>query len=218
MNISYDNEFDSFLDNSTRVTIITSPMYSDTRGSFTEYWKVGDVIFPIDLNENMKQINVSYTKKSTVRGCHAQMGASCQGKLVTALNLPIIDIITDARPNMKSFGKSKAYLLNPDEQTKLWVPRGFLHSFVTGQDEGKYIFQYICDNVYDKLSEVCVDPSTVIYDALNDFYTNNPQMKPKKSITYDCSEKDKNGLPLDKFLNSVRDMYEKQNKLWFECK
>jgi dTDP-4-dehydrorhamnose 3,5-epimerase len=217
MNIEVDNDFDSYLsDYGSKVTVITSPMYTDQRGSFTEYWKIGEKNFPIDLNKSMKQINVSYTKESAVRGCHAQMGLSCQGKLVTALSLPIIDIITDARPNMQSFGKSKAYLLDPDEQTKLWVPRGFLHSFVTLPQSGTYIFQYICDNTYDKKSEICVNPFTVIDKALDEFYETNSSFKPDQPITYDCSDKDKNGVELYKFMNYVENLYEKQNKLWYE--
>jgi len=63
----------------------------------------------------VKQINRSVSKGGTVRGCHAQRGKFCQGKLVEALNAKIYDIITDARPDSKTFGVSNVYILDPVE-------------------------------------------------------------------------------------------------------
>ena len=107
-------------------------------------------------------MNRSSSSKYTVRGCHAQYGKFCQGKLVEALTEKIYDIITDSRPDSKTYGLSKIYILDPLKQNKLWVPRGFLHAFVVPNAKSNAIFQYFCDNVYNKPSEIGINPLTIL--------------------------------------------------------
>lgn len=136
---------------------VVPDVHIDTRGTFSEVLAAGalqdidscDAVW-LSSFEWLKQINRSTSAANVLRGCHAQIGAACQGKLVEALTAKVIDVIADARPESATFGKSKAYVLDPKLQNKVWVPRGFLHAFFVpdcGQ-ECDAVFQYFCDNVY----------------------------------------------------------------------
>lgn len=70
----------------------------------------------------------------------------------------IFDIITDARPDSYTFGVTQAFILDSTLQNMLWVPRGFLHAFVVPKDVENATFEYFCDNVYHKESEVGIAP------------------------------------------------------------
>ena len=70
----------------------------------------------------------------------------------------IFDIITDARPDSCTFGVTQAFILDSTLQNMLWVPRGFLHAFVVPKDVENATFEYFCDNVYHKESEIGIAP------------------------------------------------------------
>ena len=44
----------------------------------------------------------------------------------------------------------------------LWVPRGFLHAFVVPKDVEHATFEYFCDNIYDKASEIGIAPTSFL--------------------------------------------------------
>lgn len=130
-------------------------VHGDSRGWFSEVLK-GDLSW-------MKQINRSSSSANVVRGCHAQRGEWCQAKLVEAINEVIFDFIIDARPDSQTFGTSKVYRLDPEKQNKLFVPRGFLHAFIVPSSARENaIFNYYCDNTYNKASEICINPKSII--------------------------------------------------------
>lgn len=231
MQIIYDDGiFDHFqADQKSRVFEIMPDVFSDSRGSFSEVLKCR-----IDMPEWMsdmswiRQINRSVSGKNTVRGCHAQKGKFCQAKLVEALTVKIYDIITDARPDSDTFGVSKAYLLDPMIQNKLFVPRGFLHSFVVPETETPAVFQYFCDNDYDKSSEVCVNPLSVLpelirfmkdiasgdavyakkYEDLFNVFNNEPLIN--------VSEKDRNAFNYETWMAEVINEYNESGKVWYK--
>ncbi len=182
-----DGAFDSFEgDPRSAVLEIKPRKFADPRGWFMEVAK-GDLAW-------IKQINRSASKSYTVRGCHAQKGEWCQAKLVEALTFLIFDIITDMRPRSKTFGVSKIYPLDPVISNQLFVPRGFLHGFIVPalpREEDEAIFSYCCDNVYNKASEISVNPTTLIPEIVK-LYGNEELMDilENKAI---FSEKDKNG-------------------------
>ena len=195
---------------------ILPDVFSDNRGSFSEVLKDCG-----EWNENseyplwfsnlnwIRQINRSKSSPGVIRGCHAQKGIFCQAKLVESVSGIIYDIITDCRFNSNTFGVTGVFKLDSNIQNKLFVPRGFLHSYVVpfGSNTGEVIFNYYCDNVYNKSSEICVNPKTLIpnvienikdvvdknlYDTVNSNY-----------VIY--SDKDLNGIDYLEFISSIKD-------------
>ena len=189
-------------------------VFEDDRGSFSE-------VLVEDSLKDIKQINRSKSQPMVLRGCHAQSGKWCQAKLVEAINKPIYDIITDARPDSSTFGTTAAYLLDPVKQNKLYVPRGFLHAFAVPPYEGleEAIFMYYCDNVFHKDAEICISPMSLLpkvvqyfkYDADNIALCNMLEDSQKLIL----SEKDNNGLDYGQFMEDVSSQYATSNILWY---
>lgn len=173
MTILLDDFFDYFKnDPRSRVFQSIPDIFADNRGFFCQKMtELGPNQLQCERNcvewfadfSWVRQVNESHSGSGTIRGCHAQNGRFCQGKLVESIQGMIYDVITDARPDSRTFGKTKVYRLDPVRKNMLWVPRGFLHAFCTSTETGiDYIFQYFCDNVFDVRSEVGVNPMSVI--------------------------------------------------------
>lgn len=219
MKIVKDDYFWSSEDERTQVLQIFPDVHADERGSFAEQWKILDSEFQstpwIQRESWVKQANLSKSAKMVFRGCHAQSGKFCQAKLVTSISGSIFDIITDMRPQSDTFCKTKVYFLNPNLQNKIFVPRGFLHSFLTGAEDGEYIFQYMCDNVYSKASEVKVNPSGVALPSFAEYCSTYGLLSLlKEKIT--LSEEDTNGMDFGKFRDSVKKMWDEDGGLWYD--
>lgn len=201
--------------------------HADNRGHFVEVIRNSWGHWIRDFSW-MKQVNRSSSRSCVLRGCHAQRGAMCQGKLVEAVNRTIYDIITDARPNSGSFGVTSVYRLDPEVHNQLWIPRGFLHAFAVPNSETtepEAIFQYYVDNAYDKTSEICINPKSFLvplmtchrsmcknmecsdFDALHELFAREERLI--------ISDKDLSGVDYNRFMTSVKLEYETSGRLWY---
>lgn len=232
--IVFHDQFDSFANQQeSQVFEVFPSVFKDQRGYFCEVMKEKSLD---EFDERIKwfkdaswikQINRSCSKGKTIRGCHAQKGKFCQAKLVQALTSKIYDFITDARPNSKTFGITQVFILDPEKQNQLFVPRGFLHAFATVNDEPA-IFEYMCDNVFDKSSEIGISPLSIlpkIVDELEELSNNNPQMandyfdlfmifKNKTNLT--MSPKDLSAQDYKTWMKQIEDDYIQNKRLWYK--
>ena len=62
--------------------------------------------------------------------------------------------MVDIRKDSPNYGKHYKVELTADNHLQFFVPRGFAHGFVALEDDT--IFQYKCDNLYNKESEGAV--------------------------------------------------------------
>lgn len=125
-------------------------IYKDDRGYFYETFnekefkeKIGDI--------NFVQDNESQSSYGTIRGMHFQKGEHAQAKLVRVVKGAVVDVVIDIRPESENFGKYFYVYLSEENKRQFFVPRGFAHGFITLRDNT--IFQYKCDNFYNKESE-----------------------------------------------------------------
>ena len=156
-----------------------------------------------------------------MRGMHAQIGSSCQAKLVEAVDGVIYDIIIDARPRSKTFGVSSAFKLDPVLQNKLFVPRGFLHGFVVPKqkDRGNVVFNYYCDNTYDKSNEIGVSPVSFLNSCSVETWSKDESLSGlvdaiSDRTRLDLSEKDSSGHDYGEFMASVLTIYNRTGQIW----
>ena len=134
--IEYDNFFDCIEeDNMSKVFQIFPKVLEDGRGSFTEVlkdfgqWPKDNIPIWFSNCQWIRQINRSTSIPNVCRGMHAQKGVFCQSKLVECISGSIHDIILDARPDSKTYGRAKVYKLDSTKANKLFAPKGFLHGF-----------------------------------------------------------------------------------------
>ena len=52
-----------------------------------------------------------------------------EAKLVRCANGAVFDVVVDARPGSASFGQVMTFLLDDQDCTQVYIPRGFLHGF-----------------------------------------------------------------------------------------
>lgn len=139
------------------------------------------------------------------------------------MTIPIYDIITDARPDSKTFGLTNAYLLDPVKQNKLYVPHGFLHAFAVpnANADVNAMFMYYCDNVYSHESEICINPLSLVPDAIkqmninkdDELYSLAQMLENLNNIV--LSEKDINGQDYCEFMQKQKEAYNATGKLWY---
>ncbi len=159
--------------------IIEPRIFPDDRGYFYEsysekkYREAG-------IDASFVQDNQSFSQKGALRGLHGQADPFAQGKLVRVLQGRVLDVAVDIRKNSPTFGQYVTIELSGENHKQFWVPPGFLHGFVTLEDDT--IFTYKVTNYYDKASEIGVlwnDP-TLNIDWQTDL--SNVLLSPKDTI------------------------------------
>lgn len=138
--------------------------FSDNRGMFWEIYAQAK-FRAAGIDAEFVQDNQSYSRsKGTVRGLHAQAPPFAQAKLVRVLRGAILDVAVDIRTGSESYGKWVSLELSAGEANCLFVPRGFLHGFVTLEDHTEVTYKV--DNPYDSECEFAVawnDPGIAVF-------------------------------------------------------
>ena len=139
--------------------LIKPNIFKDERAYFYESFnerefkeKIGDVRFVQD--------NESCSAYGVIRGMHFQRPPYEQAKLVRVVKGEVVDIVIDLRKKSPTYQKIWKVYLSEENKRQFFVPRGFAHGFLSLKDDT--IFQYKCDNFYNKESEDailwCDDP------------------------------------------------------------
>lgn len=131
--------------------IIEPQIHEDKRGCFFESFNQKLFQEKTGLNINFVQDNQSVSQRGVLRGLHQQIGEFAQAKLVRVIKGKVLDVAVDYREGSPTFGKHFSIELSGENNKQLFIPRGFLHGFVTLEDDT--IFAYKCDNYYHKDSE-----------------------------------------------------------------
>ena len=134
--------------------IIEPKVFGDKRGNFLEIFNKKIFKDKTGLEIDFVQDNQSTSQRGVLRGLHMQKGILSQAKLVRVVKGSVLDVIVDVRKDSPTYGKHFSIELSEDNYKQLFVPRGFLHGFVTLEDGT--IFSYKCDNAYNKEAELGV--------------------------------------------------------------
>ncbi len=130
------------------VRLVTPARFADARGFFSETYNA-ERFKAAGIPADFVQDNHSYSAPAgTVRGLHYQSPPFAQAKLVRVLRGAITDIAVDVRTGSPTYGKWVKAELSAENFAQIYVPRGFLHGFVT-REPGTEI-AYKVDNYYSK--------------------------------------------------------------------
>ena len=144
------------------VYLIRPRVFNDARGYFMEAFKQEEFdanVYPV----RFVQDNESMSSYGVLRGLHYQKGEWSQAKLVRVIKGRVLDVAVDIRKGSPTYGQHVAVELSEENHRQFFVPRGFAHGFAVLTDEA--VFQYKCDNFYNKESEGAVawnDPELAI--------------------------------------------------------
>ncbi|MFI5158061.1 MAG: dTDP-4-dehydrorhamnose 3,5-epimerase [Sphingobacteriales bacterium] len=131
--------------------ILTPRVFNDERGHFFESFNQRSFAELVDKNVNFVQDNQSFSTKGVLRGLHLQKGEHAQSKLVRVTQGEVQDIAVDLRKNSPTYGQYVSVILSEQNHQQLFIPKGFAHGFLVLSPTA--IFQYKCDNYYNKESE-----------------------------------------------------------------
>lgn len=126
--------------------LITQPVFTDERGSFTEAYNKR--VFAEALSGiEFVQDNISVSKhRNTVRGLSLQCAPVAQAKLFRVLSGAVFDVSVDVRQGSPTYGKHVTTRLDAQTGAALFLPAGFAHGFCTLEDDTRV--QYKLDNYF----------------------------------------------------------------------
>jgi len=124
------------------VKLITPKRFGDERGFFMETFRQDSFNESVGQNVTFVQDNHSLsTSANTLRGLHFQAPPHAQGKLVRCIRGSITDVAVDARKTSPSYGHHVSVKLSAENAQQLWVPKGFLHGFVTLEPHTEVVYK-----------------------------------------------------------------------------
>ena len=111
-----------------------SPVWSDDRGFFREWFKSEDVKAVTGRDFGIEQANISLSSAGTLRGIHYSIAPRGQAKWITCVAGSIQDVIVDIRPNSKTFGQWIDVELKGDTGKAVLISEGLGHGFLALED------------------------------------------------------------------------------------
>lgn len=111
-----------------------SPVWSDDRGFFREWFKSEDIKSATGRDFGIEQANISLSSAGTLRGIHYSIAPRGQAKWITCVTGSIKDVIVDIRPDSQTFGNWIEVLLTGDSGQAVFISEGLGHGFVALED------------------------------------------------------------------------------------
>ncbi len=103
----------------------------DDRGFFARMW-CADELQQMGLHGTWVQSSIAFNEhRSTLRGMHLQAEPHSEVKLVTCVSGAVFDVVVDVRPGSPTRAQWLSIKLTSEENTILYVPRGFAHGYLT---------------------------------------------------------------------------------------
>jgi len=128
--------------------IIKPQIFYDQRGWFFESYNRKDFI-DNGISNEFKQDNHSKSMNSGIlRGMHLQLEPYGQAKLIRCTKGKIFDVCIDLRKKSPTYLKKFEIELSEENQTMLYIPKGFAHGFLVLVDNTEVLYKV--DNFYHK--------------------------------------------------------------------
>jgi dTDP-4-dehydrorhamnose 3,5-epimerase len=127
--------------------VIRPRRFGDSRGWFMETWNQVALAQAGLVLPEFVQDNHSYSQpRHTLRGLHYQRPPHAQDKLVRCSRGRVLDVAVDVRHGSATYGQWVAVELSAENGAQLFVPKGFLHGFLTLTEDCEV--QYKCTDIY----------------------------------------------------------------------
>lgn len=117
--------------------LLRPPVFRDDRGLFQESY-VQTKYRDLGIRDDFVQDNVAVSKRGVLRGLHCDPAMT---KLVQVLHGKAFDVIVDTRKGSPTFGQWQGFELSDQNRFQLYVPRGFLHGYLSLSDETVFCYK-----------------------------------------------------------------------------
>jgi len=131
--------------------LLAPKVHADSRGQFVESFQKGVFAEQTGLSIDFIQDNEVVSHQGVVRGLHLQNDPHGQAKLIRVVQGCIYDVAVDLRADSPSYGEWFGVELSADNQTQLFLPKGFAHGYSVLSERA--IVQYKVDSAYNPQAE-----------------------------------------------------------------
>lgn len=128
------------------LVILKPKVHRDERGFFLETYRKELFQNLLPGTEFIQDNHAMSVEAGVLRGLHFQYPPAAQGKLVWVSRGSVFDVAVDLRKNSPTYGQWFGLNLSADNFTRLFVPRGFAHGYITTSPNTE--FMYKVDNYY----------------------------------------------------------------------
>jgi dTDP-4-dehydrorhamnose 3,5-epimerase len=133
-----------------------SPVWSDDRGSFREWFRAADLKAATGTEFLVQQANVSTSARGVLRGIHYSLASEGQAKWVTCVSGSIKDVIVDIRPKSATFGRYVSVDLVSGDGKAVLIGNGLGHGFVS--HENGTTVAYLVSSPFSPSEEFEINP------------------------------------------------------------
>ena len=133
-----------------------SPVWSDDRGFFREWFKSEDVKAATGQDFGIEQANISLSSAGTLRGIHYSIAPRGQAKWITCVSGSIQDVIVDIRSDSKTFGKWIDVELKGDSGKAVLIGESLGHGFLALEDNT--LVAYLVSTAFSPTNEFEINP------------------------------------------------------------
>jgi len=136
------------------LVLITPRRFHDARGYLEEAWNRRSLI-EAGIQIDFVQDNHAVSEQAgTLRGLHFQGPPHAQDKLVRCTRGATYDVAVDIRRGSPGYGQWFGAELTPENGLQLFIPKGFLHGYLTLTPRTEV--QYKCSDYYVPAAEGAV--------------------------------------------------------------
>ena len=134
----------------------TPVLRPDDRGVFLESFKQSVLTEALGHALDLQQMNISVSKRGTLRGVHFADVPPGQAKYVQCFSGRILDVVVDIRVGSPTFGQWDAIELDDQHRTGLYVAEGLGHAFCALTES--VTVGYLCSEPYAPGREHGINP------------------------------------------------------------
>lgn len=109
---------------------ITPVLWPDDRGVFTEWYRFDALESTVGHALDLRQANLSVSRRGSVRGIHFAGFPVSQAKYVTAPHGAVLDFVVDIRVGSPTFGAWDSVVLDDVDRRAVYIGEGLGHCFV----------------------------------------------------------------------------------------
>jgi dTDP-4-dehydrorhamnose 3,5-epimerase len=135
---------------------LTPVQRTDDRGVFLEWYRFDEIQEAVGHPLDLRQANMSVSKRGVVRGVHFADVPRGQAKHVKAVSGAVLDFIVDIRVGSPTFGQWDSVRLDTDTHRAVYISEGLGHCFVALTDDAAVT--YLVSDVYNPSAEHGITP------------------------------------------------------------
>lgn len=135
---------------------LTPIVREDDRGLFLEWYRFDELEAEIGHPFDLRQGNLSVSKRGVVRGIHYADIPPSQAKYVTCTRGAVLDFIIDIRVGSPTFGQWDSVRLDDVTHKAVYIAEGLGHAFVALTDQATVA--YLVSDVFNPGAEHGINP------------------------------------------------------------